>query len=274
MVDTCRKHVECCICKKKLCNENRQEAHSLQYHPSLMNEGLLPNGILPPADFPHPEPSRFHWSRCTWMAIDKLSINDILIENVPSAPPPQDTPNEEPIDPPQPDLTCTPDPTKTKAQRQVVAVQNTGGKMYGKAIRLYNKYRKYSEQWNPWPSFRAAHDFEQAESFIQETETWIDQHLRRGLDNIKIESFQTANAMQKLHSKLDFGLGDDSWIDDDSPLFGTLYYSDIFKCIQLLLAHLPFQAHLDFEPVRLPDWEGHRIYSKRNTGDWWWETHD
>jgi len=119
------------------------------------------------------------------MAIDKLSINDLLIDNVPGAPPPEDTPNQEPIDPQQPDLTCTPDPTKTKAYRQVVGVENVGGTAYGKATGLYNKHRKYSEQWNPWHPFRSAHNFQQAQSLSQQTKTWIDQHPRRGLDNYK-----------------------------------------------------------------------------------------
>ena len=74
------------------------------------------------------------------MAIDKLSINDLLLDNVPGAPPPEDTPNEEPIDPQQPDLTCTPHPTKTKAHWQVVRVDNVGGKVYRKATGLYNKH--------------------------------------------------------------------------------------------------------------------------------------
>ena len=49
------------------------------------------------------------------MAIDKLAIDDLLIDNVPGAPPPEDSLNKESIDPQQPDLTCTSDPTKTKA---------------------------------------------------------------------------------------------------------------------------------------------------------------
>jgi len=49
------------------------------------------------------------------MAINKLSINDLLIDNIPGAPPPENPPTEESIDPQQPDLTCTSDPTKTKA---------------------------------------------------------------------------------------------------------------------------------------------------------------
>jgi hypothetical protein len=121
------------------------------------------------------------------MAINKLRINDRLIDNIPGALPPEDTLDEEPIDPQKPDLTCTPDPTKTMAHRQVVGVEYTRGKAYAKATGLYNKHRKYSELWNPWHPFQSTHDFQQAQSFGQQTKTWIDQHLRRGLDNINIE---------------------------------------------------------------------------------------
>jgi len=77
------------------------------------------------------------------MAIDKLLINDRLRDNVLGAPPPEDTPDEEPIDPQKPDLTSTLDSTKTKAQRQVVELENVEGKAYGKATGLHNKHRKY-----------------------------------------------------------------------------------------------------------------------------------
>ena len=149
-----------------------------------------------------------------------------------------------------------------------------GGKAYGKATGLYNKHRKDSEQWYPWHPLQSAHDFQQAQSFSQQTKTWIDQHLRCGLDNFNIESFQSADALRNLLSRLDFGLGNDSSIEDHWHILGTLYYRDIFKCIQFLLAHLPFQAHLDFELVRLADSESRRIYSEMNTGDWWWDTQD
>ena len=73
---------------------------------------------------------------------------------------------------------------------------------------------------------------------------------------------------------MDFGLGNDSWIENHSHIFGTLFYRDIFKCIQFLLPYLPFQADHDFEPVRLADSDSRRIYSEMNTGDWWWDTQD
>jgi len=153
-------------------------------------------------------------------------------------------------------------------------VENARGKAYGKATGLYNKHRKYSEQWNPWHPLQSAHDFQQAQSFSQQTKTWIDQHLRGGLDNVNIDSFQSADALWILLSRLDFGLGIGSWIDDHLHIFGTLYYRDISKCIQFLLAHLPLQAHLDFELVRLADSESRRIYSEMYSGDWWWDTQD
>ena len=147
-------------------------------------------------------------------------------------------------------------------------MDNVGGKAYGKATGLYNKHRKYSEQWNPWHPFRSTNNFQQAQLFRHQTKSRIDQHLWRGLGNFKNKFFQSANAMRKLLSKLYFGLDNDSLIDDDSLTFGTLYYRDIFKCIQFLQAHLPFQAHLDFEWVCLADSEGHQIYSEMITGDW------
>jgi len=57
-------------------------------------------------------------------------------------------------------------------------------------------------------------------------------------------------------------------------MFRTLYYRDIFKCMQFLLEHLPFQEHLDFEPVHLADSESRRIYSEMHTSDWWWDKQD
>jgi hypothetical protein len=139
---------------------------------------------------------------------------------------------------------------------------------------LYNKHRKDSEQWNLWRPFQTAHDIQQAESFSQQTKPWIDQHLRHGLDNFTIESFQSADALQKLLSRLDFGLGNEGWIEDSSHIFGTLYYRDNVKCTQLCLVNHPFQAQLDFELVHHADLESCRMYSEMNTGDWWWDTQD
>jgi len=209
------------------------------------------------------------------MAIDEFSqLIHLPMDNVPGAPPPENTPDEERIDPQKPGLTCTPDPTKTRAHGQVVGVENAGGKAYCKATELYNQHRKYSEQWNPWRHFQSAHGFQEVQSSSQQITMWIDQHLRHGLDNFNIESFQSADALRKLLSRLNFELSNDSWNKDHSHIFGTSYYSDVFKCIQFLVAHLPFQEHLDSQPVRLADSESRRIFTEMNTGNWWWDTQD
>jgi len=92
-----------------------------------MNEGRIPDGIIPPAGWNRPEPLRFDFSRFPGMPIDELSqLIHLPIDNVPGAPPPSDTPDEETIDPQTPDLTITPDPTKMRAHRQVVGMENAG----------------------------------------------------------------------------------------------------------------------------------------------------
>jgi len=68
-----------------------------------------------------------------WPSMSKPT-NDLPIDNVPGAPPAEDTPNKETIEPQKPDLTCTPDPTKTKAPRQEVGVENAGGKHKAKQM--------------------------------------------------------------------------------------------------------------------------------------------
>jgi hypothetical protein len=103
---------------------------------------------------------------------------------------------------------------------------------------------------------------------------WIDRHLKHGLDDFRIESFQSATELWALLESIDFGLGAESWLEDSSQTFDTLYYQDIFRCIKFLLTHILFAMHLDFQPVRLADSEGCRIYSEMNTGDWWWDSQE
>jgi len=80
--------------------------------------------------------------------------------------------------------------------------------------------------------------------------------------------------MRKLLCQLNFGLGDDGWIENHSHIFGTSYYMDIFKFFQFLLPHLPFRAHLDFERLHLADMESSQIYSELNMANWWLDTQD
>jgi hypothetical protein len=53
-----------------------------------------------------------------------------------------------------------------------------------------------------------------------------------------------------------------------------LCYWDIFKCIKFLLAHLPYQAHLHYEPVSYADSWSRRINCEMNYGNRWWALQD
>lgn len=61
--------------------------------------------------------------------------------------------------------------------------------------------------------------------------TWVDQSLRRQVDNFKIESFHIPAALQTLLLELDYRLDDENLIEDDSHIIGKLYLQDIFKYI-------------------------------------------
>jgi len=87
------------------------------------------------------------------------------------------------------------------------------------------------------------------------------------LPNVEIGSFQSAHSLPKLLSELDFGLGDNSWIEDHSHILRTLYYSDMFKCIQFLLSHHWYEAHLHVKLMLLAESGNCRKHSEMNTGD-------
>jgi len=126
----------------------------------------------------------------------RYPTNDLTTENISGAPTPEHTPNDETIDSLMADLSCTHDPTEAKAQRQVIAVDNVGGNAYSKATGMYNKHRKFSEQWNSLHHFLSAHNFPQAQCLSLQMKLLIDRYLRRGLHKFKIESFQSADGLQ------------------------------------------------------------------------------
>jgi len=63
-----------------------------------------------------------------------LSTYDQPIDNVCGVPPPEHTHNKVTTESQKPDLTCTTDPIKKKAQSQVVGVENAGGQHIAKQL--------------------------------------------------------------------------------------------------------------------------------------------
>jgi hypothetical protein len=101
---------------------------------------------------------------------------------------------------------------------------------------------------------------------------WTDQQLRHVPEIYNLESFQSGNAAPKLLSRLGFRLPNESWIEDNIHIFGPLYGRDNFNCFTFLWAHLPFQTHLNLEPVHLAESVSRKIFRKMNNGDSWWDT--
>jgi len=82
------------------------------------------------------------WQLMSW------STDDEPIESITGAPWHEDTPSGDSMDLQKLDLTQTPDPTLTQADRNAVEVENMGAKAYGNASGLYNNYHYYSQQWH------------------------------------------------------------------------------------------------------------------------------
>jgi len=91
-----------------------------------------------------------------------------------------------------------------------------------------------------------------------------------GLDNYIWESFPLADALQKLVSAPDFGLGNESWTVNHSHLFRIVYYRNIFNSVQFRLVHLTLYVELDFEPVCLADMDSCQIIREVSSVDCWW----
>ena len=120
---------------------------------------------------------------------------DKLVDSIPGMLPPKDSSNSESIDPQKPDLIFMTDLIITKYHSDVMAAESADGQVCCVATGIYNKHRIYLDQWNPWYPFDCAYDFQQAQSLYQNSRMWTNQHLKHGLDDFRIESFQSASKL-------------------------------------------------------------------------------
>jgi len=95
----------------------------------------------------------------------------------------------------------------------------------------------------------------------------LDEHLSSQLDNFKIESFQSADALCNLHNILDIRHADDSGIEDHPHILGRLYYWDILLSIQLGFTDIQFVICLSIELVQPANSASHQTNRETNAGD-------
>ena len=132
-------------------------------------------------------------------------------------------------------------------------------------------------------------------------------YLDEGLDRFESPDITNADSLRNRVENLAWGLGEqNSWLrydfkPEDLPTASTkrgpcknkttrnarikalaeeearsdpatVYYRDIMRCIQLLIGHIPFQGVSDYEPIKLYDGSGARVFNEINSGKWWWRT--
>jgi len=99
----------------------------------------------------------------------------------------------------------TPDPTQITAQRQVVRVENVGGKAAGNATGLYNKHCIYTEGSNSEHPFSSEHPFNR---FNFQTNKWLWELINiRGMDWTTSKSNHSNQQMPHVSPTLNSILG-------------------------------------------------------------------
>lgn len=78
-----------------------------------------------------------------------------------------------------------------------------------------------------------------------------------------------------LHKLLDQMVQTPSWdrgeVDFRLQKGVEFFLRDIILSIRYLVSQPAFSSHMTWEPVRAKAYDGSRVYSELNTGDWWWE---
>jgi hypothetical protein len=211
-------------------------------HPStLMPDGASAPTVILENDFPVP-----------------MNLDDEIPE-VPTSPQPVD-----------PDLTCTPDTTRTIRYSDVHGPDSVG-RIYGPAESIYSKHM--SGNWNPWSPFYNEKEYELVQWFIEHdlSKTAIQDYTKLKSGKKNCRSFRSADECWSLIECSEFGLRPESWrvIEFEGK---KVYTRDILACIRLLLAHLPFKEDLEYSPIKYFDSTGRRIFNEISSGEWWWQT--
>ena len=184
----------------------------------------------------------------------------------------------------------------------------TAGCTYGKATKIYSKHEEAPAEkpWDPWYPLINSYDYSLVRWMLggSVSKDRMQAFLDNGLDRFESPDIANADSLRSRMENLAWGLGEqNSWLrynfqPEDIPSFtkrgpykhnkasgtkgfaeeearnnpATVYYRDIMKCIQLLIGHLPFQDNSDYEPVKMYDDSGARVYNEINSGKWWWKT--
>jgi hypothetical protein len=167
--------------------------------------------------------------------------------------------DSESIDPQKLHLILRSDLMKAKYHSRIVWVEDASGQVCGVATRTYNKHRIYQDQWNKWHPFNCVYEFQQAQFFYQNSKSWIHQHQQYGVDDIGIESLQSATELWAFLESIGFSVETGSWLEGSSHTFGTLYFWDIFNCIKVHLTQIQFTRHFDWKLVPQADSTGWHI---------------
>lgn len=101
----------------------------------------------------------------------------------------------------------------------------------------------------------------------------VGEFFKDGLAPTQDIGFQSGKTLSNL---LDTMIQTPPWnqhkVDFQLQLGTEFYLRDVVACVKYLISQRAFANHMVWGPVRTRSYDGARVYSELNTGDWWWET--
>jgi hypothetical protein len=141
------------------------------------------------------------------------------------------------------------------------------------------EYRPFSKvrdpDWNPVYPFHNPVEYRLARYFhrSQTPKHMVAEYFQEGLARPEVVSFSSGHT---LHGVIDSMIDTPPWTKGEVDFRlqeGVEWYSrDIILCAQYLCAQRVFNGYMSWSPIRAKDYEGSRVYSELNTGEWWWDT--
>jgi hypothetical protein len=141
--------------------------------------------------------------------------------------------------------------------------------------------KERSPNYNHLAPFQNARDYKLARFFTQSKvpKSKIDQFFNENLLSLGSNIPPTSNV--SFRSGYTFYKQTNKMVADPEWQTGTVEYAlrpksefkyrDIIECIRYLLSQRAFVNHMLWEPEKVYNADGDRIYSEMNTASWWWD---
>ena len=140
-----------------------------------------------------------------------------------------------------------------------------------------SKHQNSFYPFNDQLDYALAHYFAESEITKGNVNKFLSNLLMTPLT--KKLSYKNADEWMEKLSEIPWGIPEDKWIEHkynvESGVSGiagqeiAIQSRNVLSCIKFLMGHPGFQHNQTYEPCRVYNQNGDRVYNEMHTGDWW-----